>query len=128
MLTTTDLDHIFRYELLIMSLPPHPLENYLQLYDLDLNNCDLDLDLQAVGSMDEEFYQQLMRRHGQGEIDDDELERLVEEHLERVDEFKHKVHRKMQQMRRKKAARARQVWYLHRYCRVYTNERLLYYT
>ena len=63
--------------------------------------------MQAVGDMDEDFYRQLLSRHSAGEIDDEELEQLIQDHLDKVDEFKSKVRQKMNQIRRKRAEQRR---------------------
>ena len=69
--------------------------------------------------MDNEFYKNLMDRQKREEIGQDELEHLVEEHLDKVDEFrsrleemvkrKRKERREMLRGRRKKSQKVRQI-------------------
>ena len=52
--------------------------------------------------MDNEFYESLMDRQKKEEIKEDELERLVEEHLDRVDEFRTRLQEIVKRKRRER--------------------------
>ena len=55
---------------------------------------------QNIAAMDEEFYQDLYRKQKSGELSEEEMGALIEEHLDRVEEFKRKVQSEMKQRRK----------------------------
>ena len=55
-----------------------------------------------MSKMDEEFYKELFRLQAMGQLDDEEMGHMIEEHLDRAEEFRRKVKGEVEKRRKKR--------------------------